>query len=215
VGDLCFQDHQRVLFIGDSITDCGRRDENAPFGNGYFNMLRGLIMGRWPERDITWVNKGIGGHTILDLQDRWEEDVIRQAPDWLGVKVGINDLHQFLQGGARSVPPPRFRQAYQEMLKEASAKIKPGLILITPFYISLDRSHQSDQGKVLRLLPEYLAVVEEMAAQFGARLVRLQPMFERQLRYRPADTVCPEPVHPNLTGHLLIAQEVLRVLCEE
>jgi lysophospholipase L1-like esterase len=215
VGDLCLRDQQKVLFIGDSITDCGRRDENAPFGDGYFSMLRGLIMGRWPERDIAWVNKGIGGHTILDLQDRWEEDVIREAPDWLGVKIGINDLHQFLQGGERSVSPARFRQAYEEVLKSASSKIRPDLILITPFYISPNRSQQSDQGKVPRLLPEYLMVVEEMAAKFGARLVRLQPMFERQLRYRPPETFCPEPVHPNHTGHLLIAQEVLRVLCED
>jgi hypothetical protein len=53
-----------------------------------------------------------------------------------------------------------------------------------------------------------------MAQKFGARLVRLQPMFERQLQHSPAETFCPEPVHPNRTGHLLIAHEVLRVLCE-
>ncbi len=52
-----------------------------------------------------------------------------------------------------------------------------------------------------------------MEKSFGARLVRLQPVFERQLQYRPAEEFCPEPVHPNRTGHLLIAEAVVRTLC--
>lgn len=213
MGDLCFQDGQRVLFIGDSITDCGRRDTAPPLGQGYVKFLHDLIVGGWPERKLTWVNQGIGGNTILDLQGRWEQDVIGETPDWLCVKIGINDLHRHLAGVPEGVSGGRFRQAYEDILTQAATKIKPQLVLITPFYISVDRDGESPQSAVLELLPEYLGVVEEMGAKYGARLVRLQPMFERQLRYRPAATFCPEPVHPNATGHLLIAQEVLRVLC--
>ena len=38
-----FEQHQKILFIGDSITDCGRRDANAPFGSGYVNLVRALV----------------------------------------------------------------------------------------------------------------------------------------------------------------------------
>ena len=34
----------------------------------------------------------------------------------------------------------------------------------------------------------------------------------RQLQYRDADTFCPEPVHPNQAGHLVIAQALMDVL---
>jgi lysophospholipase L1-like esterase len=214
MGELGFADGQKVLFIGDSITDCGRRDVAAPLGDGYVKLLHDLIIGAWPQRRITWVNKGIGGHKVTDLRDRWEDDVIREAPDWLSVKIGINDLHNYLADRANGVSPARFRESYDAILARAAATIKPRLILITPFYISDDRAGQSMRSLVLNLLPEYIAIVEEMARKFDARLVRLQSAFERQLKYRAPDTYCPEPVHPNRTGHLLIAQEVLRVLCE-
>ncbi|MCS3920301.1 hypothetical protein Q2T83_10355 [Fervidibacter sacchari] len=32
------------------------------------------------------------------------------------------------------------------------------------------------------------------------------------LRYRPADMFCPEPVHPNSVGHLLIAHAWLTAM---
>ncbi|MEK8107305.1 hypothetical protein NKG94_22980 [Micromonospora sp. M12] len=37
---------QRVVFIGDSITDCGRRDVAAPYGSGYVSLVRALV-GAW------------------------------------------------------------------------------------------------------------------------------------------------------------------------
>jgi lysophospholipase L1-like esterase len=208
MGDLCFQSGQKVVLIGDSITDCGRRGQSAPLGEGYVSMLRDLVLWGWPERDITWVNKGIGGDRVTDLQSRWEDDVIREAPDWLSVEVGINDLHSHLGDPGNGVSPARFRNTYHEILTRAREKTTAGLVLIAPFYISSD-----DGSRVLELLPEYTSVVEALAGAFGARLVSLQPMFERQLEYRPPGDFCPEPVHPNRTGHLLIAQEILHVLC--
>ena len=213
MGELCIQDGEKFLLIGDSITDCGRREAAAPFGAGYVALLRDLVISRWPERGIAWVNKGIGGHKVTDLQERWKDDVIREAPDWLSVKIGINDLHSYLWDRQNGVSPARFRDSYREILDRAKEQVSPRLVLITPFYISADHSGQSLRSTVLGLLPEYLTIVEEMASEFEARLVQLQPVFERQLQYRPAEEFCPEPVHPNRSGHLLIADEVLRVLC--
>jgi len=214
MADLCFEDGQEVLFIGDSITDCGRRDAAAPLGDGYVNLLRGLVIWHWPERRIAWENRGIGGNKITDLQARWEEDVIAEQPDWLSVKIGINDLHQHLAATPVGVSPAKFREVYDDILGRAAAKTKAKLVLITPFYISSDHSGESFQSQVLKILPDYIATVEAMAEKYHARLVRLQPMFEQQLKHWPADTFCPEPVHPNRVGHLLIAQQVLKVLCE-
>ena len=35
MSDFWVQDGETMLFIGDSITDCGRRAAEAPLGNGY------------------------------------------------------------------------------------------------------------------------------------------------------------------------------------
>src|SRR4051794_18296269 len=67
---------QRVVFIGDSITDCDRRGAAAPYGDGYVDLVRSLVTARHPELGLSWVNRGIGGDTIRDLAARWDADAI-------------------------------------------------------------------------------------------------------------------------------------------
>ena len=64
MSNLLFQSGEKVLFIGDSITDCGRRGDHAPLGHGYVRKVTELITAKYPERDIAYVNKGIGGDIV-------------------------------------------------------------------------------------------------------------------------------------------------------
>ena len=57
MNDLVFQSGQTVLFIGDSITDCGRRQDQEQLGNGYVRKVTELITAKYPHRDISYVNK--------------------------------------------------------------------------------------------------------------------------------------------------------------
>ena len=77
---------------------------------------------------------------------------------------------------------------------------------------SNSRNSGSRRSKVLKLLPSYLQIVDRLATEFGAIHVRTHDAFQRQLQYRPADTFCPEPVHPNLAGHTVIAHTLLRAI---
>ena len=43
---------QKILFIGDSITDCSRRDTSAPIGHGYVSLFSELMMIREPQKRI-------------------------------------------------------------------------------------------------------------------------------------------------------------------
>ena len=89
MNNLLFQSGEKVLFIGDSITDCGRRDAHAPLGHGYVRKITELITAKYPERQITYVNKGIGGDIVEGLESRWDIDVIDEKPEWLSVKIGL------------------------------------------------------------------------------------------------------------------------------
>ena len=40
---FALKSNQTVLFIGDSITDCGRRGDHMPLGGGYVTQTRDLI----------------------------------------------------------------------------------------------------------------------------------------------------------------------------
>ena len=201
------EDGQTLLFIGDSITDCGRRGAEAPLGNGYVRLFADLATARFPERRVRYINKGIGGNRVTDLAARWQDDVLYQRPDRLSIKIGINDLHSHLRGAEDGVDPALFAAVYEQLLEITQGELGCPLVLLTPFYISTDHRSQ-----VLELLPRYIEVVERLAERFDARLVRLHDIFQRQLQYRDADTFCPEPVHPNQAGHLVIAQALMDAL---
>ncbi len=206
------EDGQTLLFIGDSITDCGRRSGEAPLGNGYVRLFAELATARFPQRRVRYINKGIGGNRVPDLAGRWQDDVLYHRPDRLAVKIGINDLHSYLRGAEDGVDPARFAAVYEHLLGLTQDELGCPLVLLTPFYISTDHSGQNIRSRVLELLPRYIEVVERLAEHFDARLVRLHDIFQRQLQYRDADTFCPEPVHPNQAGHLVIAQALMDAL---
>jgi hypothetical protein len=42
-----FRHGQRIVFIGDSITDRDRRDLQAPCGNGYVSLVRAFVTARY------------------------------------------------------------------------------------------------------------------------------------------------------------------------
>ena len=50
---------EKIVFIGDSITDCGRRDQYPPLGNGYVQIVANLVTAKYPERKIIWLIKGL------------------------------------------------------------------------------------------------------------------------------------------------------------
>ncbi len=208
------RDGQTIVFIGDSITDCGRRDTQRPLGGGYVKLFADLVTVREPAKRVTIVNKGISGDRVTGLRNRWTDDVLRHRPDWLAIKIGINDLHSHWRNEKdTAVTPARFAEAYRAILERTRRELpRCRVLLIDPFYISSARGVDTQRGQVLALLPAYLAVVHALAREFRTRHVATHVLFQRLLQYYPADTFCPEPVHPNPTGHLAIAEAVYAAL---
>ena len=89
--------HNKLIFIGDSITDCERA---RPIGEGlfgavgksYVQLLEGFLGAIHPAHGIRIVNMGTFGHTVLDLKASWQTDVLDLKPDWLSIMIGVNDV---------------------------------------------------------------------------------------------------------------------------
>jgi len=205
---------EKILFIGDSITDCGRRGAERPLGSGYVKIFSDFLIACEPEKRIEIINKGIGGDTVLGLLDRWTDDVLRHKPDWLSIKIGINDLHRHLRDQATGISPEKFEEAYRKILTRTRAEL-PGckILLIQPFYLSRESSRDSFRRSVLELLPRYLDIVEKFSRQYKTHLLKTHAMFQNRLKYYEPETFCNEPVHPNLTGHIAIASAVYDIFC--
>jgi lysophospholipase L1-like esterase len=203
---FAIQPKQTVVFIGDSITDCGRRDSAAPLGTGYVKFCHDLIVAKYPAHQVKVVNKGIGGNTVRDLFNRWTDDLVTLQPDWVSVKIGINDVHCWHnKAEGRSVSPDEFTELYDRILDRTRQETQAKMILIDPFFISADTARDSFRAIIREKLQPYIKTVSAMAKKYEARHVRTEEIFQNLLKQFPADHFCPEPVHPYANGHLVIA----------
>jgi len=198
---------------GDSITDAGRRTEAAPYGSGYVAIFREMVTALYPERNIAFLNKGMGGHTTTDLKERWDDDVIRHRPDWLTIMIGINDLHTYLRNrdDPEAVSVQRYRETYDWLVSRTRAEIQADIVLIDPFYISIS-SQDTFRNRALETIPDYIAVVHEIAQKYDTMLVRMHDVYANCLKYVESEEFCLEPVHPARGGHIAIALALLKVL---
>ena len=87
---------KRILFQGDSITDCGRaRDNNTHVGTGYAVLVKSQLGFENPG-EYEFYNKGISGNRIVDLYARIKADIINLSPDYISILIGVNDVwHEF------------------------------------------------------------------------------------------------------------------------
>ena len=212
MAEFLVQDGQRYIFQGDSITDAGRRAAAAPLGTGYPKFVVDLVTAKYPERRIEWSNRGISGNRVTQLAERWTDDVIRHEPDWVSILIGINDLHSMLRQMEPIVPVELYREKYGEIISRTIMETGAQVVLIDPFYMTVDSSGHDWRSVVLEALPEYIAVVREMAQQHGCRHIPMHDIFQEQLALRESEVFCPEPVHPGPTGHVCIANAIVETL---
>src|SRR5437763_1411211 len=81
-----FRANARILFQGDSITDMNRgrtADPNHILGHSYVFVIAAKYGSSYPERKLTFINRGVSGNTVADLAKRWDKDTISLKPDIL------------------------------------------------------------------------------------------------------------------------------------
>ena len=58
----------KIVFFGDSITECERdKNDESSLGNGYVKILADKLRPIYPDMDIELINKGISGNEVCDL----------------------------------------------------------------------------------------------------------------------------------------------------
>lgn len=201
----------KLVMIGDSITDCGRKrpfgeGRNDDIGKGYVAIVDAMLQTVYPQLGIRVVNMGISGNTVLDLKARWETDVLELKPDWLSIMIGINDVwRQFDTPFQKEthVDPVTYERELRDLVKRTKPQLK-GLVLMTPFYIEPNR-----QDAMRARMDEYGAIVKRIAAEENAVFVDTQAAFEPVLNHLYPAALCWDRVHPSMPGHMTLAKSFL------
>ena len=207
--------NQKLLFIGDSITDVGRARPigesrfDGGVGTGYVSFVDALMGAVYPQLPIRIVNTGTSGNTVKDLKSRWQTDVLDLKPDWLSIMIGINDVwRQF--DSPRQTEKHVGHQEYETTLRELVTKTRPtlkGMVMMTPFYIELN-----PEDAMRRRMDQYGAIVKKIASENDAIFVDTQAAFNVALQHQYAGHLAWDRVHPIASGHMILAIAFLKAI---
>jgi acyl-CoA thioesterase-1 len=177
-----------IVFIGDSITDAGRRtDPDRQLGDGYVRLVAAELANRGDDRSI--VNTGISGDRAVDLRDR-------------SVYVGINDTWRRFDSDSPT-SADEFAATYWTLLDDAQTRLAPRFILMEPFVVPVtnEQKHWGADD-----LDAKRAVVASLADEFGAAFVPLQSILDAAAAQNGgAAAIAADGVHPTSLGSSLIA----------
>ena len=196
----------RIVFFGDSITDCDRdRADEKSLGNGYVKILADKLRPIYPDMDIELINKGISGNEVCDLLARVENDVIALKPDACVIMIGINNtLHKFKIGKELDL-----KQLELDLTELLSRLKEAGILVIflEPFLLPAP-----DKLRMRKLFDEELKVINKVALTIADEFVAYDEMFNGLIESIPYTEYSQDGVHPTHRGSRLIADTAIKAI---
>lgn len=202
-----------VLFQGDSITDAGRdkKDKGTPndqkaMGNGYAWLAASQLLVDRPADGIKIHNRGISGHKVPQLAERWQRDCIDLKPDVLSILIGVNDIWHGLNGQYEGTPETYERDflALVDGTLKALPKVK--LIICEPFVLRCGAVND----RWFPTFDAYRAASKKVAETFKVTFVPFQSIFDEAVKLAPPEHWAGDGVHPSATGASLMAHNWLK-----
>ncbi len=199
---------QIILFQGDSITDAGRNrgdyyaNSGSGMGGGYVHHTVTHLLGKYPEKDYRFYNRGISGHKVFQLANRWDDDCLNLKPDVLSILIGVNDFWHSLSNrynGTVEVYDSDFRKLLDRTMKELP-NVK--LILCEPFAVAGGSAINADW----EAFHAYRRSAKKIAEDYNAVFVPFHSIFDEALKLAPSSYWCPDGVHPSLAGAYLMKE---------
>lgn len=208
---MIFENYDRIVFAGDSVTDMGSAQ---PVGEGLFDNvgrsyvreIENLLAICYPSTYVRVTNSGTSGNTSRDLLARFERDVVSLDPDWVSICIGINDVWRQFDSPAmvkEHVSPEEYESNVEQMILQVKGKVK-GIFLLTPYYMEPNR-----EDKMRARMDEYAEICRKLAKKHDCILVDFQKLYEEYCKIRHSSYIAWDRVHPNQIGASLMAREFL------
>ena len=201
-----FKKHDRVCFLGDSIT-----------AHGYWEAeITEYFVKNYPELKIEFYNCGISGTTGFEanLKNRLYADFLNYFPQYAVIMFGMNDVGKWLYDPATETPERIERRkqradGYQNTLETLvgicrDRDITPIICTPTP-YNDYGEYEKASVG-IDKVLERFAMTAKAVAEKYGLVLVDMRKILLGHLSEKP---LCDDRTHPNRYGYHLMAEKFL------
>jgi isoamyl acetate esterase len=193
----------KIIFFGDSLTNlAGEEKPKEHVKRGYVNIVREKLQEKHKDKNIEvdWV--ATGGHTVPDLINRVDKDVIAKKPTIVVIQIGCND--------ARRLPKDKFKSSLEELIDRLQ---KAGIQVIQCSLTSVgekyDGTNKDDPN-----LEAFAQVEREVAAAKKVPLNDLRKAFvgywkKNNADNKPSGILTYDGNHFNQNGMDFVAEQML------
>ena len=209
---MIFENYDRIVFAGDSVTDMGSENPVGEglfdnLGRSYVRVIENMLVAYYPELNIRVTNSGISGNTSRDLKARFDRDVVALKPDWVSICIGINDVWRQFDTPAMTdwaVQPDEYEANMEEMILKVKDSVK-GLFILSPYYMEANRA-----DTMRARMDEYVEICRKLSEKYGCIFVDFQAMYEKFCKVRHSTCIAWDRIHPNQMGATLMAREFFK-----
>ena len=192
----------RILFTGDSITDCGRMRENPDhLGFGYAALAAAHLQALLASPELKIFNRGISGDRASALLHRFDSDLLALNPTVVSILIGINDTWRRYDSNDPT-DAMSFERDYRALLAKIKLHLEARIVLLEPFLLHIPQDRHAWRED----LNPKIDVVRKLAVEFDAELLPLDGLFAQAATLAPAAYWAADGVHPSMAGHALIAE---------
>ena len=186
----------RILFQGDSITDCGRDREDKHSLAGYTLKVANALGDKFE-----YFNRGISGDTSKMVLDRYDNDIKAIQPDIFTLLVGINDVWRFHDSNLYTSP-----REYCENVEKILVKLKQDfpnvkIVMLEPFLLP-----SPVRLPWRREVIEFIDACRYLAVKYADAFIPLDGLFAKESMVTPWQELSADGVHPTDKGNELIAK---------
>jgi acyl-CoA thioesterase I len=204
-------DNAVILFQGDSITDAKHAwSQPEDLGSGFVSMIAALFNSAYPEKNVTFLNRGSSGNRVVDLKGRWQRDCLDIKPDVLSILIGVNDCWRRYEKGDVTTAES-FYSDYRHILAAVRDEVNPRLVLCEPFVLPCP----ADRIQWREDIDDKITAVRALAREFHALLIPLDGIFNAASTQRGPEFWAYDGVHPSPAGIALIARSWLAAVVKE
>jgi lysophospholipase L1-like esterase len=205
------RDGERILAIGEQLVESDLPVGERPRGSGWVRRFGDLIAAHSPALRVTMLDRTEPSAEVHQLWERLVDDVVSLRPDRLLVSIGLADAQKSMGDSGRI---ERFVSFYGRLIDETRRRLPRCRITLLQPAVAVQRASPPRYADAtLKAVLPFQQAVARLAAEKACGYVPVDDLFQAWFRRFGNDCFGgAEHLHPDLQGHLLIAEALSRAL---